>query len=618
MPPGQDLLRVALAQINPTVGDIRGNARKIAERTSAARDQGAALVVFPELTVSGYPPEDLLLKTSFLDRVGEALEELAAQTRGIVALVGFPERADDVYNAVGVLADGEVAAVYRKMYLPNYGVFDEQRYFQSGSEAGIFELNGIPIGVSICEDIWEPGPPAMTEALAGAQVIVNLSASPYRAGYGRARERMLVQRAVDNLAGVVFVNTVGGQDELVFDGHSLAIDQDGRVLARCPQFEECLTLCTIDPREVASARLRDTRHRVNVRRQRRASQIAEPPAVHLASLEVTRDEPAAGGRAASGAARGDAAGGDPDTVGGRVAELLDPEAEIYAALRTGLRDYVEKNRFEHVVLALSGGIDSALVAMIAADALGPDRVTCVSMPSPFSSEGTRADARAIAENLGTEFTEIPIEDAMGAYDDMLAEAFAGREPGVAEENVQARIRGNVVMALSNKFGWLVLTTGNKSELSVGYATLYGDMAGGFAVLKDVLKGTVYRLVRWRNEQAGREIVPASVLERPPSAELRYEQTDQDSLPEYEVLDAILAGYVEEDLDAVELVRRGLPREDVERVIRMVDKAEYKRRQAPPGIKISTKAFGRDRRLPITNRYEGRDEDTAERRLRALG
>ncbi len=496
-----------------------------------------------------------------------------------------------------MLADGEVAAVYRKMYLPNYGVFDEQRYFQSGSEAGIFELNGVPIGVSICEDIWEPGPPAMTEALAGAQLIVNLSASPYRVGYGHARERMLVQRAVDNLAAVVFVNTVGGQDELVFDGHSLAIDQDGRVLARCPQFEESLTLCTIDPREVASARLRDTRHRVNVRRQRRASQIAEPPAVHLASLEVT---------------------GGGGTVGGSVADLLDPEAEVYAALRTGLRDYVEKNRFEHVVLALSGGIDSALVALVAADALGPERVTCVSMPSPFSSEGTRADARGIAENLGTDFKEIPIEDAMRAYDAMLEDAFAGREPDIAEENVQARIRGNLVMALSNKFGWLVLTTGNKSELSVGYATLYGDMAGGFAVLKDVFKGTVYRLVRWRNEQAGRELVPGSVLERPPSAELRADQTDQDSLPPYDVLDAILAGYVEEDLDAVELVRRGLPGADVERVIRLVDRAEYKRRQAPPGIKISTKAFGRDRRLPITNRYEGRDGDSAERRLRALG
>jgi NAD+ synthase (glutamine-hydrolysing) len=596
MPPGPDLLRVALAQINPTVGDIQGNARKIGEQISAAREQGAALVVFPELSLTGYPPEDLLLKTSFIGQAGAALEELAAQTHGIVALVGFPERAEDVYNSAAVLANGQVAAVYRKMYLPNYGVFDEQRYFQSGAEAAIFELNGVPIGLTICEDIWEPGPPAMTEALGGAQLIVNLSASPYRAGYGRSRERMIVQRAIDNLAAVVFVNTVGGQDELVFDGHSLAVDQDGKVLARCPQFEESLVLCTIDPREVTSARLRDTRHRANVRRQRRAAPAAEPQVVHLASVEVP---------------------GGGETVGGAVAPLLDPEAEVYAALRTGLRDYVEKNRFQHVVLALSGGIDSALVALLAADALGPERVTCVSMPSPYSSEATRADARDIAANLGVEFMEISIEDAMKAYDQMLAEPFAGRQPDIAEENVQARIRGNVVMALSNKFGWLVLTTGNKSELSVGYATLYGDMAGGFAVLKDVFKGWVYRLVRWRNEQAVRELVPASVLERPPSAELRYEQTDQDTLPPYEVLDAILAGYVEEDLDAVELVRRGLSAGDVERVIRMVDRAEYKRRQAPPGIKISTKAFGRDRRLPITNRYESRAGEAPERRLRAL-
>ena len=509
MSSGSDPLRVALAQINATVGDIAGNAAKIAGHTAAARDEGAALVVFPELSLSGYPPEDLLLKTAFLEEAGAALEDLAAQTRGIVALVGFPESAEDVYNSAAVLADGEVAAVYRKMYLPNYGVFDEQRYFQSGAEAAIFELNGIPIGLSICEDIWEPGPPAMSEALAGAQLIVNLSASPYRAGYGRGRERMLVQRALDNLASIVFVNTVGGQDELVFDGHSLAVDQDGRVLARCPQFEESLTLCTIDPREVAAARLRDTRHRVNVRRQRRAAPIAEPPVVHLASLEAP-------GRA--------------ETVGGSLAPLLEPEAEVYAALRTGLHDYVEKNGFDRVVIALSGGIDSALVAMVATDALGAERVSCVSMPSPYSSEGTRADARDIAANLGCEFMEISIEEAMSAYDAMLAGPFEGREPDIAEENVQARIRGNVVMALSNKFGWLVLTTGNKSEMSVGYATLYGDMAGGFAVLKDVFKGWVYRLVRWRNETAGRELVPASVLERPPSAELRAEQTDQDSLP----------------------------------------------------------------------------------------
>jgi NAD+ synthase (glutamine-hydrolysing) len=589
-----ELLRVALAQVNPTVGDIRGNARLVADNISRARDEGAGLVVFPELTLSGYPPEDLLLKTSFLDAAAGALEELAAQTHGIAAVVGFPERAEDVYNAAAVLADGELVAVYRKIYLPNYGVFDEQRYFQSGSEAAIVELNGVPIGITICEDIWEPGPPAMTEALGGAQVIVNLSASPYRADYGRARERMLVQRAIDYLAAMVFVNTVGGQDELVFDGHSLAIDQDGRVIARCPQFEESLTLCTIDAREVVAARLRDTRHRVNVRRQRR-SPAAEPPVRTLASLQVPS-------RA--------------ESVGGATARLLEPEAEVYAALRTGLRDYVDKNGFEHVVLALSGGIDSALTALVAVDALGPQRVTCVSMPSPYSSEGTRADARNIAGNLGVEFMEIPIEEAMKAYDEMLADAFAGREPDITEENVQARIRGNVVMALSNKFGWLVLTTGNKSELSVGYATLYGDMAGGFAVLKDVYKGWVYRLVRWRNEQGDGELVPASVLERPPSAELRYEQRDQDTLPPYEVLDAILAGYVEEDLDAVELVSRGLPADEVERVIRMVDRAEYKRRQAPPGIKISTKAFGRDRRLPITNRYESRAKPT-ERRLRAL-
>jgi NAD+ synthase (glutamine-hydrolysing) len=406
---------------------------------------------------------------------------------------------------------------------------------------------------------------------------------------------MLAQRAVDNLAAVVFVNTVGGQDELVFDGHSLALDQDGRVLARCPQFEECLALCTIDPREVTSARLRDTRHRANVRRQRRATPVAEPPAVHLGSVAV----PGGGG-----------------TVGGTTSPLLGPEAEVYAALRTGLRDYVEKNGFERVVLGLSGGIDSALVALVAADALGPDRVTCVSMPSPYSSEGTRGDAAAIAANLGVDFLEIPIADAMQAYDAILAEPFAGREPDVAEENVQARIRGNILMALSNKFGWLVLATGNKSELSVGYATLYGDMAGGFAVLKDVFKGWVYRLVRWRNAEDQRELIPASALDRPPSAELRAEQTDQDSLPPYDVLDAILAGYVEEDLDAVELVRRGLPADDVERVIRMVDRAEYKRRQAPPGIKVSTKAFGRDRRLPITNRFEARVQP-GERRLRAL-
>ena len=572
------LLRAALAQINTTVGDLDGNVAKIRRDIERARDEGAMVVLFPELTLTGYPPEDLLLKTHFLDAAGEALEDLAADVEGIVAIVGFPERADDVYNAAAVLADRRVAAVYRKVYLPNYSVFDEERYFQSGVGGGLIELNGLPIGLTICEDIWEPGPPATDEALAGAQVIVNLSASPYHAGKGLEREAMLVQRARDNNAAVLFCNLVGGQDELVFDGHSVAIDQDGEILARAPQFEEALTVCTLDPGAIFAKRLQDARHRAAVRRG------AGGAAPTLARVEVP----------------------EPDgEVGGDVAEVLGPEEELYRALVTGVRDYVDKNGFERVVVALSGGIDSALVAVVAVDALGKERVTLVGMPSPYSSDGTKRDARAIAENLGAHWLELPIDPSMQAFDEILKPAFDGAEPDITEENLQARIRGNIVMALSNKFGWLVLTTGNKSEMSVGYATLYGDMAGGFAVLKDVFKGSVYRLARWGNEREGRELIPGSVLERPPSAELRYEQRDEDSLPSYDVLDPILAGYVEQDLDADELVRQGLPQEQVARVIRLVDLAEYKRRQAPPGVRVSTKAFGRDRRLPITNRFRGR-------------
>jgi NAD+ synthase (glutamine-hydrolysing) len=574
-------LRVALAQINSTVGDIPGNATKIREWIGRARDEGAQLVVFPELALTGYPPEDLLLKTHFVDAAGAALDDLARETEegDIVALVGFPERRDDVYNACAVLAEGRVQAIYRKMFLPNYGVFDEARYFQSGTEAALIELNGVAIGLTICEDIWEPGPPATTEVLAGAQVIVNLSASPYHAGKPLERERMLVQRARDNTAIVLFCNLVGGQDELVFDGHSVAIDASGEIVARAPQFEESLTVCTVDPGAVAALRLRDARHRAAVRREREGD-AAEPVAV-LARLAVD---------------------GDGSRLEPQIAEPLAAEEEVYTALVTGVRDYVEKNSFEHVVFGLSGGIDSSLVALIAVDALGADRVTAVVMPSPYSSPETQADARRTAENLGTNLLEYDISDPMTGYDELLAGTFEGREPDITEENLQARIRGNIVMALSNKFGWLVLTTGNKSEMSVGYATLYGDMAGGFAVLKDVYKGWVYRLVEWRNERAGRELVPGDVVRRPPSAELRHDQRDDQSLPPYDVLDAILFGYIEGDLDADQLVRQGLPAEDVERVIALVDRAEYKRRQTPPGIRISTRAFGRDRRLPITNRF----------------
>jgi NAD+ synthase (glutamine-hydrolysing) len=577
-------LRVALAQMNPVVGDLSGNADRVAQMIGEAREQGAQLVVFPELCLTGYPPEDLLLKTHFLAAARVALEEAAAAAQGIVALVGFPERADDVYNAAALLADGQVAAVYRKLHLPNYGVFDEQRYFQAGTGPATFELDGTTVGVTICEDVWEPGPPASTLALAGAQVIVNLSASPYHVGKGLERERMLVQRARDSLAVVLLANAVGGQDELVFDGHSVAIDQDGGVVARAPQFEEALIVCTVDPGAVGAARLRDPRHRRAVRAQRRAG---GEPVRRLAELATATAEVGA--------------------VGGPVAEPLGAEEEVYVALRTGLQDYVDKNGFERVVFGLSGGIDSALVALLAVDAIGADRVTCVVMPSTYSSEGTRADARSIADNLGVEALELPIAGPMAAYDELLREPFAGRKAGIAQENLQARIRGNLVMALSNEFGWLVLTTGNKSELSVGYATLYGDMAGGFAVLKDVFKGWVYRLVRWRNERAGSELIPASAIERPPSAELRADQLDEDSLPPYDVLDAILAGYVEHDLDAAALVALGHPADEVERIVRLVDLAEYKRRQAPPGIRVSTRAFGRDRRLPITSRYRTRAE-----------
>jgi NAD+ synthase (glutamine-hydrolysing) len=569
-------LRLALAQINARVGDIEGNAAKIAEGIAGARDADAELVLFPELAVTGYPPEDLLLKEHFLLAATEAVAELAREAHGIVALVGFPERADDVHNALAVLAEGELQAVYRKSVLPNYGVFDEQRYFQVGEGGAVLELGDARLGLTICEDIWTPGPPASDEALAGAPLILNASASPYHAGKGGQRERMLIQRARDNLAAVAFCNLVGGQDELVFDGHSLLIDHEGAVLARSPQFAEAMTIGVVDLQAAMTARLRDTRLRPPVRKALPEVRRLGP----LARREDTCGEPA----------------------GGDVRPLLEPEAEVYAALALGTRDYVEKNGFEHVVIGLSGGIDSTLTLLVAVDALGADRVTCVTMPSRYSSSGTRDDAKVLAANLGVELIEVAIGPAMDVYEDVLAPFFEGREPDITEENLQARIRGNLLMALSNKFGWLVLTTGNKSENSVGYSTLYGDSAGGFAVIKDVPKTLVYRLVDFRNARDADHPVPRSIIDRPPSAELREDQRDADSLPDYDTLDAILEAYIEEDADPEQLERMGLPREAIDKVLSLVDRAEYKRRQAPPGIKITPRAFGRDRRMPITNAY----------------
>jgi NAD+ synthase (glutamine-hydrolysing) len=586
-------LRIALAQINTTVGDIEGNAAKLREAIDGARREGAQLVVLPELALPGYPPEDLLLKRHFLDTNMRALHELAAAVHDIVALVGYAEANGFVHNALAVLADGEVKASYTKMLLPNYGVFDERRYFEPGPSPALIDVNGRIVGLTICEDIWFPGPPAAAEALAGAGLIVNASASPYHHDKGTMREHEIVgARAAEVGAVVALCNAVGGQDELVFDGHSVVVNERGETVARGTQFSEQLLVCDVELPAYGVER-------------RPAEVPGGMDAPIIARLEVP-EQP--GPR-------------EPASLPGPLSE----DAEIYEALKLGLRDYVRKNGFERVVLALSGGIDSALVALIATDALGRERVTCVIMPSPHSSEETQADARGIAANLGVEVLEIPIADAMEAYGGLLEGPFAqaadGRPepaaagtpnpppgeattPDLAVENVQARIRGNLVMALSNRFGWLVLTTGNKSELSVGYATLYGDMAGGFAVIKDCFKTLVYRLVRYRCGLDERELIPDSVLERAPSAELRPDQRDEDSLPPYELLDQILEAYVERDRGRDEIVAAGLPEDVVDEVIRMVDRAEYKRRQAPPGIKITPKAFGRDRRLPITNRFGG--------------
>ena len=567
-------IRVGLAQINPTVGAIEANARLVLDWMERARAAGCDLVAFPELALTGYPPEDLLFKTAFIEANLRALADVARQSRGITAVVGYVDKRDDIFNAAAVLHDGAQVGTYHKQYLPNYGVFDENRYFQSGTEAPVFAVGDTVLAANICEDIWYPTGPTTLQALAGAELVVTINASPYHAGKAQFREKMLATRAADDLVCLAFVNTVGGQDELVFDGQSFIFNEKGERIARGRAFEEDLVVADLDLDEIFRARLHDSR------RRKEKLRAAEPTRISLPSLPLRekRKPPA------------------------HEIQALEPVEEIYQALVLGTRDYVTKIGYKHVVIGLSGGIDSALVAAIAVDALGSANVTGVTMPSPFSSLGTRRDAARLAKNLGIDMLRVPITGVLKAYKRALAAAFKGLKEDVTEENLQARIRGNYLMALSNKFGWLVLNTGNKSEIAVGYTTLYGDMAGGFAVIKDCPKTLVYKLSEHANARARRELIPETVFTRPPSAELRPDQTDQDTLPPYAELDAILECYVEGDQGVADIVARGFDAQTVKRVIAMVDRNEYKRRQGAIGIKITPRAFGKDWRLPIVNKF----------------
>jgi NAD+ synthase (glutamine-hydrolysing) len=573
-------LRVGLAQIDSTVGDLAGNAARMVEWIGRARDEGCDVVAFPELAVTGYPPEDLLLKPSFIRDNLRHRDRVVEASRGIAVVGGFVDLVVDIHNAAFFAYDGELRGVYHKVYLPNYGVFDEERYFQRGRRCPIFELAGVRIGVSICEDAWYPTGPISVQAAQGAEVLLNINGSPYHRGKRTARETMIATRAMDSRAFLAWVNLVGGQDELVFDGNSLVFDPEGRLLARAPSFSEDLLVADLDIGSVFGARLHDTRLR---------KEASMPVHFDLDVEQVTITEEAA-----------------PRPAGPHrspCTEPLDGAAEVYAALVCGTGDYIRKSgAFEKVVLGLSGGIDSSLTACVAVDAVGRENVIGVLMPSRYTSRESLEDACELAEALGIRTYELPIEPAREAVAATLAGPFAGLPPGLAEENIQARIRGILLMALSNKFGWMVLTTGNKSEVATGYCTLYGDMAGGFAVLKDIPKLTVYELCRYRNSLAGSPVIPPRVLEKPPSAELRENQRDADSLPPYEELDPILEGYVEDDRSFEELVAAGHDPATVRRVISLVDRSEYKRRQGAPGVKITPRAFGRDRRMPITNRY----------------
>jgi NAD+ synthase (glutamine-hydrolysing) len=566
-------LRIAAAQLNLVVGDLEGNAERLLSAYDRADAEGCDLIAFPELAVTGYPPEDLLLRPAFVAQAAETLDKIASRTGRMAAVVGFPEADRDLYNAAAVCAHGKVQGVYRKHLLPNYAVFDERRYFESWPTDGpLFVIGGVRVGITICEDAWSPNGPLLTQPAAGAEFMVNINASPYYAGRLREREIMLATRAADASVPVLYVNLVGGQDELVFDGASLLFDEGGHLLARARQFSEDLLICDVDVHPAFRRRALDPRGRVRV------------PALP----EVAVSEPQIQGV--------------PHAP--RVEEPDEPVREVYEALVLGTRDYVRKNGFTDVLIGLSGGIDSAIVAVIAAEALGAEHVVAVLMPSRYSSDGSVTDADALVANLGIRSMTVPIERAHAAFLEMLADPFEGTQSGLAEENLQARVRGTILMTVSNKFGWLVLTTGNKSEMATGYSTLYGDMAGGFAVIKDVPKMLVYAIARDCNDRAGRPLIPEAILEKPPSAELRPDQLDSDSLPDYAVLDPIVEGYVEDDESAAELVARGHDATAVRRIARLVDHNEYKRRQAPPGVRVSPKAFGKDRRLPITNRWPG--------------
>jgi len=574
-------LRIGMAQINTTVGDFTGNTEKILEAIGQGRSLGVDLLTFPELAICGYPPEDLLLKPKFIEENIRSLDKVVSGCSGLTAVVGFVDAKADIFNAAAVIHDRKLVGVYHKIYLPNYGVFDENRYFQAGRECPVFVIAGIGVGINICEDIWYEAGPATAQAYSGAEVIVNISASPYHFGKRSSRERMLGTRASNNVAIVAYNNLVGGQDELVFDGDSVIMDEKGQLIARGKQFEEDLIVADLDVEAVFRTRLHDPRWR-------KATLLLEKQQWNTARIVVS-----------------EAPSSVPKSpLPQRQIMLRELPGEIYDALVLGTRDYILKNGIEKVVIGLSGGIDSSIVATIAVDALGPSNVIGVAMPSRYSSPGSISDAELLSRNLSIRLLTIPIENVFKAYLEVLAEPFKGVKPDVTEENIQARIRGNLLMALSNKFGWLVLTTGNKSEMATGYTTLYGDMAGGFAVIKDVPKTIVYQIAKYRNSVAGKDLIPSTVFEKPPSAELRPDQKDSDSLPSYDLLDPVLTAYVEEDKSVEQIIAMGIDEEVVKRAARLVDSSEYKRRQAPPGVKITARAFGRDRRLPITNRFKG--------------